>query len=222
MNSIRLIDLPDEVIQNVLFRLNYTNALALEATCRRFRDVANEPLLWKSFCRDGWKKWQPRHNFKAKIAGSEFDRWKGLFAERTRSHREVCALVESIIEEDRNRIKEVEKIVNLGWDAKDALLDGFRLAHLSEKSVLAQRWDPAAILLRVCVDGSETGIGLRKCLAAYTERWPLKRGLISNMTPQTISLTNGRLVLLISLSSLHRDSEISRTYVMVPAKREPC
>jgi F-box protein 21 len=149
MNSVRLIDLPDEVIQNVLFRLNYTTALALEATCRRFRDVANEPLLWKSFCRDGWKKWQPRHNFKAKIAGSEFDGWKGLFAERTRSHREVCALIESIIEEDVNRIRKVERIVELGWDAKDALLDGFRLAHLSEKSVLAQRWDPAAILLRV-------------------------------------------------------------------------
>ena len=149
MNSVRLIDLPDEVIQNVLFRLNYTNALALEATCRRFRDVANEPLLWKSFCRDGWKKWQPRHNFKAKIAGSEFDCWKGLFAERTRSHREVCALIESIIEEDGNRIRKVERIVDLGWDAKDALLDGFRLAHLSEKNVLAQRWDPATILLRV-------------------------------------------------------------------------
>lgn len=144
-----MIDLPDEVIQNVLFRLNYTTALALEATCRRFRDVANEPLLWKSFCRDRWKKWEPRHNFKAKLAGSEFDGWKGLFAERTRSHREVCALIESIIEEDVNRIEKVERIVELGWDAKDALLDGFRLAHLSEKSVLAQRWDPAAILLRV-------------------------------------------------------------------------
>jgi hypothetical protein len=218
MNSIRLIDLPDEVIQNVLFRLNYTNALALEATCRRFRDVANEPLLWKSFCRDGWKKWQPRHNFKAKLAGSEFDCWKDLFAERTRSHREVCALIESIIEEDGNRIRKVERIVDLGWDAKDALLDGFRLAHLSEKSVLAQRWGSGGNLSTRCVDDSETGIGLRKCSAAYTERWPLKRGLTSSTTPQTNSLMNGRLVLLISLSSLQREMEISRTYVIVPAK----
>jgi F-box protein 21 len=163
MNSIRLIDLPDEVIQNVLFRLNYTSALALEATCRRFRDVANEALLWKSFCRDGWKKWHPRHNFKAKIAGSEFNGWKGLFAERTQSHREVCALIESIVEVDVNRIRKVERIVELGWDAKDALLDGFRLAHLSEKSVLAQRWDLAANLAASCVDDSETGIGLGKC-----------------------------------------------------------
>jgi F-box protein 21 len=148
MNSISLIDLPDEVIQNVLFHLNYTNALALEATCRRFRAVANEPLLWKSFCRDSWKKWQPRHNFKAKIADSKFHGWKGLFAERTRSHREVCALVKSIVEEDGNRIAKVERIVDLGWDAKDTLLDGFQRAHLFKECVLAQRWDRVAILLR--------------------------------------------------------------------------
>ena len=72
-----------------------------------------------------------------------------------------------------------------------------------------------------CVDDFNTGIGLRKYLAAYTERWPLRCGLASNTTPQTNSLTNGRLALLISLSSLHRGLEISRKYVIDPAKREP-
>jgi F-box protein 21 len=140
MNSTRLIDLPDEVIQNVLFRLDHTTTLALEATCRRFRDVANEPQLWKAFCRDGWKKWHPRHQFKAKVAGSEFTGWKALFAERTRSSRETRALVAKILEQDLDRIPKVEKIVELGWDAKEALLEAFRNAHLNERNVLAQRW----------------------------------------------------------------------------------
>lgn len=140
MNSIRLTDLPDEVIQNVLFRLDYKTSLALEETCRRFRNVTNEPLLWKSFCRNGWMKWHPRHQFQAKVAGSEFTGWKALFAERTRSSRETRGLVEAILEHDLNRIPKVERIVELGWDAKDALLEAFRNAHLSETNVLAQRW----------------------------------------------------------------------------------
>jgi F-box protein 21 len=148
MDPIKLTGLPDEVIQNVLFRLDYTNALALEATCRRFRDVANEPLLWKSFCRDGWKKWHPRQQFKAKLAGNEFAGWKALFAERTRSSRETRALVAGILEQDVDRIPKVERIVELGWDAKDALLEGFRLAHLDERNVLAQRWDSGGRVLR--------------------------------------------------------------------------
>lgn len=141
MDSVRLTGLPDEVIQNVLFRLDFTNALALEATCWRFRDVANEPLLWKSFCRDGWKKWHPRHQFKAKLAGNDFAGWKALFAERTRASRETRALVAGILAQDLDRIPKIERIVELGWDAKDALLDGFHLAHLDERNVLAQRWD---------------------------------------------------------------------------------
>jgi F-box protein 21 len=146
MESTRLTDLPDEVIQNVLFRLEYANALALEATCRRFRDVANEPLLWKFFCRVGWKKWHPRHNFKAKLSGTEFTGWKALFAERTRSSRETRTLVQGILEEDLHRIPKVETIVELGWDAKDALLEGFRLAHLDQKNPLALRWDSAVFV----------------------------------------------------------------------------
>jgi F-box protein 21 len=156
MNSIRLIDLPDEVIQNVLFRLDYANALALEATCRRFRDVANEPLLWKSFCRNGWKKWHPQHTFKAKLAGNDFTGWKDLFAERTRTSRETRTLIENIVEQDLDRIPKIERIVELGWDAKDALVEGFRLAHLSERNVLAQRWDSSAILWQdMLVDGEQ-------------------------------------------------------------------
>ena len=139
MDPVRLKDLPDEVIQNVLFRLDYRNALAIEAACRRFRDVANEPLLWKSFCRHGWKKWHPRHHFSAKLAGGEFVGWKALFAERFRSHKEVRTLIEDIVQEDLDRISRVERIVELGWDAKDAIIEAFRLAHLSEENVLAQR-----------------------------------------------------------------------------------
>ena len=143
MKSVRLADLPDEIIQNVLFRLNYKTALALEVTCRRFRDVANESLLWRSFCRDGWKKWHPRHEITAKLAGGDFIGWKALFAERARSRKEVQTLIENIVEQDLDRISRVERIVELGWDAKDALVEAFRLAHLSEKDELAQRWDCA-------------------------------------------------------------------------------
>lgn len=148
MKFARLIDLPDEVIQYVLLRLDYATVLALEATCRGFRGVANEPLLWKAFCCGGWKKWHPRHQFKAKLAGSEFTEWKALFAERTRSSRETRRLVDGILEQDLNRIPKVERIVELGWDAKDALLDGFHFAHLDEENVLAQRCVTAAFSLQ--------------------------------------------------------------------------
>jgi F-box protein 21 len=131
--------------------LDYDNALALEATCRRFRDVANEPLLWKAFCRDRWKRWHPRHQFKAKIAGSEFAGWKRLFAERIVSSREVRALIEGIVESDRSRIPKIQRVVELGWDAKDALLEEFRLAHLSEKNELAQRLDQGPFCRPDCV-----------------------------------------------------------------------
>jgi len=225
MNSIRLTDLPEEVIQNVLFRLDYATALAVEATCRRFRDVANEPLLWKSFCQDGWKKWHPRHQFKAKVAGSGFTGWKALFAERTRSSRETRVLVEGIVGQDLDRIPKVERIVELGWDAKDALLDAFRNAHLNESNVLAQRWVARPAFLcgekHVLVDG-ESGIGARKCLAAYIEQWPLTCGPSSTTRMPTSNRSSGHLVLLISSSSLRPDLAISRMYVVLPVKRKNC
>lgn len=139
MAHIQLTDLPDEVIQTVLYQLTYTGALALEATCRRFRDVSNEPLLWKRYCQQSFKKWRSG-DVKARSASKDFTGWKLLFEERMRTNKNIRNLMNGVIDIGTDRIRRLENITRLGYDAKEALIEGFKNAHLHTGDVLARRW----------------------------------------------------------------------------------
>lgn len=133
-----LTELPDEVIQVILHYLPPSTTAALQQTCRRFTNVANEPLLWKAYCQQGFRWWDKRHEIQAKLQDASFIDWKALFANR---HSLSCATrsaINKIIAVEHGRHDSVKAILEAGYDAKDALFDMFWNASSSENH-LAQK-----------------------------------------------------------------------------------
>ena len=136
--SSQLIDLPDEVIQVILSFLPPTSNVALQQTCRHFANIANEPLLWKSYCQETFKWWDTRHAFRARLQDMSFFAWKDLFAQRHKSSRATRIAVDNIVTKELGRLDSLKIILEAGYDAKQDLIDMF-LNAASSQNHLAQR-----------------------------------------------------------------------------------
>jgi len=131
-------DLPDEVIQAILYHVPATTTLSLQRTCRRFAHVANEHLLWKFYCQGTFKWWDGRHDLTAKLVDPSFIEWKKLYAERYQASQATRHAVDEIVAQEVGRLDKIQTILEIGYDAKDVLLDAFLNASTSPNH-LAQR-----------------------------------------------------------------------------------
>ncbi len=128
--------LPDEVIQAILWYLPAPTAVALQQTCRRFVNVVNEPLLWKSYCRRQFRWWKRRPPFGS--SSSDSIEWKSLYADRHRSAAATRTAISQIVTDDVGRLDRIATILEAGYDVKDTLLDLFWNSSASENH-LAQK-----------------------------------------------------------------------------------
>src|SRR5450432_1363338 len=72
--------LPDEIIQQVLFYLPPEDTLIVQDASRRLNRLANEPLLWRYYCRTLFKYWDSKHRIRQKLAGNVSDiDWKKIY-----------------------------------------------------------------------------------------------------------------------------------------------
>lgn len=122
MAPARLIDLPDEILRCICFFLDWNDALSLQATCRRFVDVADEHLLWKHHCRTSFKYWNAAHQLFTKLADHNFLEWKELFMKRQQADFKTRSILQGIVSSQPARTPKIEAIVSLGYDSKDVLL----------------------------------------------------------------------------------------------------
>lgn len=133
-------DLPDEVLQHILYFLSPLDVLAnTQNVSKRFNRLCSEPLLWRHHCQAQFKYWDSKHRIKQKYLGSVGDvDWKTLFIHRMKVDTKTTEILDSILEGQINRIKKFRKIAEFGYDAKDTLL---RHCHASEdaEDVLARR-----------------------------------------------------------------------------------
>lgn len=131
--------LPDEVLHIILRFTPPRSALALESTSQRFKNVVNEPLLWRFYCRISFSFWDSRHDIpvKLKCSASSVD-WKRLYISRRRVDASTTETLDSLLASQVGRIEKIHSIVNFGYDAKDTLL---RHAHAraDEGDFLARR-----------------------------------------------------------------------------------
>ncbi len=130
--------LPDEVIQVILSYLPPTSNAALQQTCRHFANVANEPLVWKTYCQETYKYWDLRHAFQTKLKDVSFTGWKDFFAQRHQTSRTTRNALDKIVNEELGRLDSIRVILEAGYDAKQDLLDMFWNAP-SSRNHLAQR-----------------------------------------------------------------------------------
>ena len=113
---------PNEVLQFILENATPQTALALERVSRRFREVANEPLLWRTYCLSTFEYWSENHRIEERIQSKESVDWKHLFIERSNLDRKTLETLDSIISSQTNRNAHFQSIIETGDDAKAALL----------------------------------------------------------------------------------------------------
>ncbi|KAL1995355.1 hypothetical protein VTN49DRAFT_1542 [Thermomyces lanuginosus] len=141
-----LSSLPDEIL-HLIFRFVHPNdAMSVQCTARRFRDVANEPLLWRFYCQTYFRYWDERHEFEKKLAArtSSVD-WKRLYLTRAATDATTTKLLDGILSSQSGRIEKFEEIISLGYDVKDTLLRHARAGPELEDH-LARRYYSNAVL----------------------------------------------------------------------------
>ncbi|RDA85580.1 hypothetical protein CP532_5374 [Ophiocordyceps camponoti-leonardi (nom. inval.)] len=131
---------PDEIIQHLLYYVSPADNLeSLQYLSRRFNRLANEPLLWRYHCSSSFRFWHQHHEYRRKLRRKVFEvDWKQLYLQRTRQNRMVMENLDSIITTRVGRMKKLEQVARLGYDAKDVLLTQCRTDE-SADDYLARR-----------------------------------------------------------------------------------
>ncbi|KAJ5329003.1 hypothetical protein N7452_009393 [Penicillium brevicompactum] len=140
-----LIHLPDEILNSILCYSSPQSCAAVEQTHARFRNVTNEPLLWRRYCQSHYNYWDERHEMRQKFTRPvQSTDWKAIFVNKYLVDRSVTRLLDSILESQTGRIEKSRSVVDLGYDAKDTLLRHSRVE--SGEDVLARRYYARALL----------------------------------------------------------------------------
>ncbi|KAI9798560.1 MAG: hypothetical protein M1833_004697 [Piccolia ochrophora] len=141
-----LLQLPDEVILSILYFLEPATTVTVLLTSKRLNQLADEPLLWRWYCRTCFNHWDASHDIKSKLVDSlsAID-WKSFCLTRCRADRHISKLLDGIINSQVGRIERFQKIVEYGYDAKDTLLRHLQVTDDAE-DVLARRYFSTAVL----------------------------------------------------------------------------
>ena len=137
---------PEEVIRVILqFVSPEDNLASIQPLSHRFHLIANEPLLWRSYCCRSWQYWHHDHMFREKLAmrATSVD-WKGLWIARRRTQAEVSQLFDDMLSTRVGQLQRLKQICLKGYDAKDFLLEQCCTNEHAE-DVLARRYETRSI-----------------------------------------------------------------------------
>ncbi|KAI9822917.1 MAG: hypothetical protein M1832_002942 [Thelocarpon impressellum] len=176
MAAVSLLDLPDEVIQTILYHVPPLSLPAVHRTSKRLNRLATEPLLWRHHCQTQFRYWDQRHKIREKFAGSALAvDWKDVFVKRVGTDRRTTELLDGILSSQTGRIDKFQSIVGQGYDVKDTLLRHLNVGDEAD-DVLARRYYSDAVLgslhRTMAIDvWRELSLGvpgsLERCLAAF-------------------------------------------------------
>lgn len=115
-------DLPDEIVQQILFYISPEDTLHVQNTSKRLTRLANEPLLWRHHCRTTFKYWDSKHRIRQKFSGNVGDvDWKKIYFYRRDVDFQTTQALDGILAGQIGRIEKFESISQFGYDAKDTL-----------------------------------------------------------------------------------------------------
>lgn len=172
-------DLPDEIIQHLLYFVGPDDTLrSLQLVSRRFRRLADEPLLWRYHCRTAFRYWHECHQLPQKLRQPANDvDWKDLFILRRSQNSSIASDLNAIVKTKIKRFKRYGHIGQYGYDAKDYLLEQTRVDSGSEDG-LARRYYSQSVLDSIhrsvgieqwhaLIDPSQPNPTLEKALGAF-------------------------------------------------------
>ena len=140
MSPRTLTDLPNEVIYQVLKHIDPLSVTSLELVSKDLRGLARQPILWQHFCRKNFQYWAPYRAISQKFADNVTTvDWKSIYSERQEIDRVTIHEINGILSSQTDRLVKSEKIVGLGYDAKDTLMRQLRVGKDAE-DVLARRY----------------------------------------------------------------------------------
>ena len=67
MDASTMRDLPEELLEAVVYYLPPADTLSFGATCRQCNKVTYEQLVWRRHCVETWRYWNPNHELKEKL-----------------------------------------------------------------------------------------------------------------------------------------------------------
>ena len=132
--------LPDELVQHLLHYVPPEDILRnFSPLSKRLHRVAQEPLLWRYYCRTTFKYWNADHRLQEKLGHPVHNvDWKGLFLLRLRRNARAAVLLDGIVASRVSRMQKIEQICRFGYDVKDFLLSQCQVDDSAE-DVLARR-----------------------------------------------------------------------------------
>lgn len=133
-----ILALPDEVIQAILSYIPPQQVPSIQLVCTRFVNVAAEPLLWKGYCVSSFRWWRKDHHLQVRLQEPADTEWRRLYAHRHQASRSTLRALDRILDNETGRLDQLQQILEIGYDAKGALLEAFDAAKESDK-YLAQR-----------------------------------------------------------------------------------
>ena len=144
--TLKLHDLPDEIILHILRYVDSDDALSISAACKRLNTVSKEPALWREYCLTSYKYWAPWRNiqqtFAAPVASTD---WASLFKRRREIDRNVDIKLNSILTSTVGRIPVITEIAEFDYDAKDALLRHVNAEGDAEDCLARTYWAKAVL-----------------------------------------------------------------------------
>ncbi|OBT68952.1 hypothetical protein VE03_01249 [Pseudogymnoascus sp. 23342-1-I1] len=144
--STSISDLPDEVLNQVLYYLRPEQTIIARRVSKRLARLSEEPLLWRYYCRTGFTYWDAKHRIKQKFDGDVSDvEWEKLYIHRKHIDARTSELLDSILSEQIGRIDKTKDISEFGYDAKDILLRNCQ-AETDTDDVLARRFYSSSVL----------------------------------------------------------------------------
>lgn len=132
--------MPDEIIRQVLQHVPPQQAYDnIPLVSKKLKRIATDPLLWKYYCQTSFRYWHPSHRLDDKLrARASKTAWRDLWRRRKYRNDLAARLLDEILATKVSRMAKVGRICQLGYDAKDFLLEQIETPDSAEDA-LARR-----------------------------------------------------------------------------------
>lgn len=115
--------LPNEIIRHIFLFLDVASLVGISQASRRLNSVANDPSLWRTYCRRDYHFWSLEHDIDNRIRAPVLStQWKKLYRCRVEDGRKTMILLEGLLASQMNRIPKFEGMIKKGYDIKDTLI----------------------------------------------------------------------------------------------------
>lgn len=147
MDIPRILTLPDELLEAIVYYLGPEDTVACGLTCRQLNTITHEPLVWRRHCRQTWRHWKEDDAFEERLRRPPAQtKWQLLFSQRTELDQENSEIFNTMLQEQSKRVERMDELAKNSYGVKDLLLQLRDETPDNAEDVLARRYYAAAVL----------------------------------------------------------------------------